>query len=355
MSIKNLGLPIFIGLTLLGCDKQPEVNATCSAPETQAAISKNLLADVEKQLGDVKDDDANFMYDQAKIRASLALPQIILEAVRTVKEDPNSSKKFCTASLKMTIPTAMLTEVNQAGELFTEVKLNRAIPYSLVKIGNYARELNIDNSVNVFTKKDLQYNVQPTDDKKEIFVEMESSTATSLLYRITEMALLKPMLEVKKSEQATQASEQKAQEKKEQQEIENLKKEAQQTNLEIEKKRLEAEKTQAQENLKNAGSKAKDDGSKTRIAFSEKLGVDVYSKGAKWCNQSINLIVKLDDFSPLINATEMEGFIPKLKAPIENECPRAAIAMISVVDSKNEPVGKYKSYKSNDWFPEIAE
>lgn len=279
---RHFSIPVFMGIMLSGCNQQGTVEATCSSPETQAAISKNLLADIEKQLGEIKDDDANFMYDQAKIRASLALPQISLEAVRTVKEDPNSSKKFCTSTLKMTIPTEMLNEVNQAGELFTQVKLNRAIPYSLVKISQYARELNIDNNVNVFTKKDLQYNVQPTDDKKEIFVEMESNTANSLLYRITEMALLKPMLELKKSEQATQESEKKAQQKKEQQEIELLKKEAQQTNIEIEKKRLEAEKTQAQENLKNAGSKSKVDDLKTRIAFSEKLGVEVFSKGEKW-------------------------------------------------------------------------
>ena len=121
----------------------------------------------------------------------------------------------------------MLSDINQAKEL-----LNKP------KITDTARELDIDNDINVFTKNNFEYSVQPTDDGKELYVESENTIWVSLLYDITESALLKPILEVQKAEQARKNS-------LERQNIENIKQESEATKLEAEKLSVLQEKQEA--------------------------------------------------------------------------------------------------------------
>jgi hypothetical protein len=346
-----------LGVMLSACNKDA-VEATCASQETQTTLAKLISEAVESKLSDERHSDGSFIFEQSKIRAAVAQTQITLESVRTDKEDPNSNKKFCAGSLKITIPTTMLNEINDSGELFTKVKFDWAVPSSWVKISQYARELGFDNGVNNVFKRDVTYSVQPTDDKKELFVESETTIPVSMLTRITSMALLKSELELKKATQATEETLAKAQQDSRRQEIEKLQKEAdfakEEAEAEAEKARLQNEKKSAKDNVKNQ-EPVKDKGLKTRLAFSEKLGVEVYANGSKWCKQSIDLIIKIDDFSPLVDSNEMESFIPKLKAPIEGECRPAAIANITVVDSKGAEIGYYKSYKSGSWYAEIIE
>lgn len=352
----------FLGITLTACSKDT-IEATCSSQETQNKLAKLISETVESKLSDERRDDGSFIFEQSKIRAAVAQTQIALDSVRTDKEDPNSNKKFCAGSLKITIPTTMLNEINESGDLFTKVKFDWAVPASWVKISQYARELGFDNGVNNVFKKEVTYSVQPTDDKKELFVESDTTIATSMLKRITEMALLKSELELKRATQANEETLAKAQQDSRKQEIEKLQKEAdfakQEAAAELEKKRLENEKQLAKESMRQPSpapvTKSLDKGPKVRLAFSEKLGVEVYANGGKWCKQSVDLTIKLDDFSPLVESNEMESFIPKLKAPIEGECRPAAIANLTVIDSKGTEIGYYKSYKSNGWYPEIVE
>jgi hypothetical protein len=369
MNLKLLGTVVVTGMVLLGCNNKQEageVNATCSSPETQAAVAKVLKEEARKILAEERDKKGGFEFEESKIRASLEQVQIELDSVRTSKEDPNSSKKFCSSSLKMTIPTTMLQEIEQAGELLKKVGngVGVDIPANGVQISQYARELNFDKNVNVFTRKDVQYNVQPTDDKKEIFVEGEYKIPVSLLTRMAYMVLSKPELELERANQAAKETEEKARENQRMQELGKLQQEAdeakQKALLESEKRRLKDEKNQAQRNSEVAQENSKtanvkDSGGKSRIAFSEKMGVDVYATGSKWCKQAVDLTVKIDDFSPLLDSSEMLAFIPKLKAPLEGECRTAAIANITVVNSKGDAIGYYKSYKANDWYPEIVE
>jgi len=96
------------------------------------------------------------------------------------------------------------------------------------KISEDARELNIDSSINMFTKKDFEFSVQPTDDGKELIVESESTIWVRLLHDITRSALLKPILEIQKAEQAQHNAQ-------EQQEVAQLKQAAEASKLEAEK------------------------------------------------------------------------------------------------------------------------
>jgi|GEM_PF-331163 len=226
MNIKYLTPVLLSGLLLSACDKMSASN--CSSEVAHKIITKNLIETVEKKTASDKySDTGEFIFDKAKIRASLDQLQIAIDSVRTTKEDPDSSKKFCSATLKVTIPTSMLSDADQGRELEHKTKISEA-----------ARELNIDNSINVFTKKDFEYSVQPTDDGKELYVESENGIWVRLLHDITWSALLKPKLE----EQRAAQDRQNVQEK---QEVASLKQEAEVSKLEAEKLQALQEKQEA--------------------------------------------------------------------------------------------------------------
>lgn len=227
MNIKHLMPLLLSGFMLSACDKQMS-ESNCSSETAYKLIGQTMIDAAEKKTASERYSDTNeFIFDKAKIRASLEQLQIVVESVRTTKEDPNSSKKFCSATLKVTIPTSMLADVDQAKELKNKPKISQD-----------ARELNIDNSINVFTKKDFEFSVQPTDDGKELYVESENTIWVSLLYDITASALLKPILEV----QTAEKSRKNAQEK---QEVTQLKQEAEASKLEATKLSALQEKQEA--------------------------------------------------------------------------------------------------------------
>ena len=212
---------------LSACDKQIS-KTNCSSEAAYKLVSQTITDDVAKETSDEKySNTGKFIFDKAKIRASLEQLQITVESVRTTKEDPNSSKKFCSGVLKVTIPTSMLADANQSTELENKPT-----------ISDNARELNIDNSINIFTKKDFEFSVQPTDDGKELYVESENTIWVRLLHDIIRSALLKPILEIQRAEQV-QKTEQ------EQQEVAQLKQETEASKLEVEKLSVLQEKQEA--------------------------------------------------------------------------------------------------------------
>jgi hypothetical protein len=98
--------------------------------------------------------------------------------------------------------------------------------------------LDIENSINVFSKKDFAYNVQPTDDGKELYVGSENTIWVEMLHDIIRSALLKPILEVQEAEKAQKNVQEK-------QEVEHLKQEATTSKLEAEKLQALQEKQDA--------------------------------------------------------------------------------------------------------------
>ena len=227
MNIKYLTLLLLSGFMLSACDKQIS-KTNCSSEAAYKLVSQTITDDVAKETSDEKySNTGKFIFDKAKIRASLEQLQITVESVRTTKEDPNSSKKFCSGVLKVTIPTSMLADANQSTELENKPT-----------ISDNARELNIDNSINIFTKKDFEFSVQPTDDGKELYVESENTIWVRLLHDIIRSALLKPILEIQRAEQV-QKTEQ------EQQEVAQLKQETEASKLEVEKLSVLQEKQEA--------------------------------------------------------------------------------------------------------------
>lgn len=216
MNIKHLIVLLVSSLMLSACVNK--ITSDCSSETAYKLIGQTIAEAVEKKTSNEKYiNTGEFIFDKAKIRALLEKLQITVESVRTAQEDPNSSKKFCSGILKVTIPTSMLADADQAKELENKPKISQT-----------ARTLDIENNINIFTKKDFAYSVQPTDDGKELYVESENTIWVEMLHDITRSALLKPILEVQKAEQARQNEQEK-------QEVENLKRETEIFKLEAEK------------------------------------------------------------------------------------------------------------------------
>ena len=188
MNIKHSMLLFFTGLMLSGCNKQ--ISTSCSSPDTQKLIGQLLTNQAAKLTADKKYDyyDGSFVFGAVKIRASLDQVQVATENSKTVKEDSNSSKKLCSGLLKVTIPTNMLADADQAREIQHEPK-----------IAEYAKQFNIENSSNVFTQ-DVEYSVQLTGNGKEQHAEIEGVAWGNLLDQIVTSALLKTTLEAQETD-----------------------------------------------------------------------------------------------------------------------------------------------------------
>lgn len=153
-------------LFVAGCGMIGGANGSCTSADAQAVITDVVRKEVEKKaLRDLRRDDGSSIASIANLRASLALIELAIEDVRTSKEDPDSTKKFCAGSFKAVIPTTMLADAEST--------------YSLLEVGtiaDYAERQGMEQAANAFTY-DLEFSVQPTDDKKKIFGEIEQPDA----------------------------------------------------------------------------------------------------------------------------------------------------------------------------------
>lgn len=182
-------------LTACG-DKSPfkqGVSADCSSEQTQALIPNLIKEQTEKFLKtDEKLNAPAFTntfnkIDLSKARATVEQIKISVENIRTVKEDPNSTKKFCKATVKLTMPTELLASIEKSVERVQALDSKEKI-FDLKKV---AQDNGFELNANVATR-DFEYNSQASDDKKQVFVELEQSkpltTFVAFLSMVDQMA-----------------------------------------------------------------------------------------------------------------------------------------------------------------------
>ncbi|MFA5924377.1 MAG: hypothetical protein WC856_24310 [Methylococcaceae bacterium] len=188
MNIKHFVLLLLISSMLSGCNKQIPT-ASCSSPDTQKLIG-TLLTEQAKKLTVAKRDDqydGSTVFGAVKVNTLLAAIQVAVTNVKTIKEGPNSRQSLCSGLLQVTVPPAMLADVDFVRDVQHQPK-----------IAQYAKQMNIENSNNVFSQKveyKVEYTVQPTGDGKELHVKFETDAGVHLLDEIVTAALLKPTLE----------------------------------------------------------------------------------------------------------------------------------------------------------------
>ena len=188
MNIKHTALVYFIGFMLSGCAKEIPT-ASCSSSETQKLIRTLLTEQAERLTVAKRNDqyDGSSVFGAVKINTLLNQIQVVLENVKTLKEDSNSRQSFCSGQLQVTVPPSMLADVDYVRDAQHQPK-----------IAQYAKQLNIENSNNVFSQNveyKAEYTLQPNaEEGKDLHVDFENDAWVHLLDEITTAALLKPTL-----------------------------------------------------------------------------------------------------------------------------------------------------------------
>jgi uncharacterized protein YecT (DUF1311 family) len=132
---------------------------------------------------------------ESKIRATVALLRITLDDVRTTKSDPNSSKRFCEGTLKVVVPLGMLNYADQTRQ-----------SAAISTVAKLLEGAGIERSADTLTHK-ISYTVQPTDDHKKVFGEVEDyGNLFDTFGEIVGSHLLLPTLQANQQAAATQAN-----------------------------------------------------------------------------------------------------------------------------------------------------
>lgn len=159
----NLKVFVIAGvcLGLASCEKLAPVS--CDSPAAKNVIT-SLIGDELVKVAKAKAGDAE-VTDQgleAKVRATVAQLKLEIEDIRTTKSDPQSTKKYCEGSLKVVVPLNMIADADKAAQA-----LEFDLPSKGMEVAGYER------AADTFHHK-LTYSVQPTDDRKKIFGEIEN-------------------------------------------------------------------------------------------------------------------------------------------------------------------------------------
>lgn len=163
-----LSLAAASALLLSGCSKLLPNKAVveCSASSAQQPVISITREQLEKRVREkLTGGDENHQISLSKIRAFIGQLVITIEDVRTSKEDPNSTKRFCSATLKVKFPTDMLSDAEKAR---SDAGLNG--------LSKLADDNNVDREADSF-KSSIDFNVQPTDDGSKVFAETENGNS----------------------------------------------------------------------------------------------------------------------------------------------------------------------------------
>jgi len=190
---------LMCAIGLGGCGRLAGVTTTCSS-DNSTSVTRNLITNtVEKAaIADAKRDDGTYAVSESSIRAAIALLKVSIDDIRTTKEDPNSTKKFCTGTAKVVFPINAIDDADKARALQNQNTVSALADAS-----------NVQRNADAFTFS-IDYDVQPTDDGKSIFSESDSLTAqTDFLAQVVVSYLLKAQLENQQAQQQ-QAQQQQA-------------------------------------------------------------------------------------------------------------------------------------------------
>jgi len=185
-------------LILASCNRIGAVE--CNNTDGQAVIA-SLLSDqiiqaTREQLGTAVSDPQT---NEAKIKATVAQIKILIEDIRTTKKDEASTKRGCAATVKLVLPLNMIAD---AEKFHTNNQLQ--------SISSLTDAVGLQRSADSYTHQ-LTYSVQPTDDKKKVYGEVEAfGPVANALGEIIAAHMVLPMIEANQQSEATAAAAQQA-------------------------------------------------------------------------------------------------------------------------------------------------
>jgi uncharacterized protein YecT (DUF1311 family) len=167
-----LTVSVLVSVMLSGCSNGVEVD--CGGEATIAAVEEMLQKNLEDSVRSQLDSEGSIDgYDSAKLRSGTRQIKATMEDVRTLKTDPDSSRKFCSARLQLALPKNVVEAADSTRAL---AKLD--------DVKKMAHQNRVDRSGNKYGRE-LEFSIQPTDDGKKLIAETDEDS--SLFTFLTEV------------------------------------------------------------------------------------------------------------------------------------------------------------------------
>ena len=180
-------------VALSGCEKLQDLE--CTSPDAQAVVSSLLSDEIAKSTKEQLGEAASATQTtEAKIRATVAQIKILIEDVRTTKKDPDSTKRFCEGTVKIVMPLGMIGDADRAREAL-----------GADTVATLTQRVGFERAADTFSRQ-LHFTVQPTDDKKKVFGEVEDfGLQLTTLGEIVASHLVAPTLSANQQAAAAEA------------------------------------------------------------------------------------------------------------------------------------------------------
>lgn len=193
---------ILIGLTSVllvgGCGNVGSVE--CGGEASTEAVGNLIRSGAEEAVQEVLESGSQLdAFDRSKLASALSKAKIDLSMVRTTRDDPDSSRQFCAAEVKVVFPQSILQAVDEA-------RRNADIE-SRKQIANRA---GLKQTASGFSDT-VEYSIQPTDDGGEVIAESDGASALiSVLGDMFASYLLSDEIRAANIEQSRAAAEEQA-------------------------------------------------------------------------------------------------------------------------------------------------
>lgn len=147
-------------IVLTACSGLVAASSDCNGSDA-SAVALDIVRDQIIKLSSEREEGLPQL-SKSKIRASVKELKLSLVDVRTTKDDPNSSKQFCTGTVRLAAPAQMVLDADETRRMA-----------NLNSVEEMADNANVEKSANVFSAE-IDFNVQPTDDGEKLFAEIEN-------------------------------------------------------------------------------------------------------------------------------------------------------------------------------------
>lgn len=176
-----------------GCNQAPAI--TCASDDSKSVISSIVTDAIAKSAwAQLEDTASETGTTEAKVRATVNQIKVQIEDIRTTKEDPNSTKRFCEGTMKVVVPLSVLTDAESA---------RRAMDVSELKV--LLEQVGLERSADTLSRQ-VNFSVQPTDDGKKIYGEVEAfDTQLEALGELVASHLVRPQVDAMLKAEAMEA------------------------------------------------------------------------------------------------------------------------------------------------------
>jgi len=167
--MQKLALGIMLCSSLLTACSNPfssAAKAECNDEQSRQLVAEVLAKNLNQTgLAQIKTliTDQGMDLDLVRFKALVQQVKFELTDVRTNRAETATTKKFCQASLKVSIPANTINDANSARAIYQEMDLQKLAILS---------DLELTGS-NV--SYELEYSVQPTDDGQKIYAEVQNA------------------------------------------------------------------------------------------------------------------------------------------------------------------------------------